>query len=221
MTFLRNKFAASPVLARVAPYATFVLLTFAQEEFNEPGRYWIYLGKVLVGAWMLWEIRSVVSEMKWAFSWEALVIGIGVFAVWVGLDPYYKHFGGGGISWDPHSEFGNNSATAWFFIIQRIVGMTVVVPMIEEVFFRSFLYRFIDRKDFLAMPLGEFRIKPFVITALLFGFHHEWLAGIAAGVAYQWLVIRKGRLGDAMTAHAVTNCLLGIWVVWKSAWNFF
>jgi hypothetical protein len=60
-----------------------------------------------------------------------------------------------------------------------------------------------------------------VVTSLIFGLvHYEWLAGILCGLVYQWLVIRKGRLGDAMTAHALTNLLLGLWVVWRGAWGF-
>ena len=46
------------------------------------------------------------------------------------------------------------------------------------------------------------------------------LAGILCGAAFQWLVLRKNRLGDAMTAHAITNFLLGVWIVWRGAWNF-
>ena len=55
----------------------------------------------------------------------------------------------------------------------------------------------------------------------MFGFsHNEWLAGILCGAAYQWLVLRKNRLGDAITAHAITNFLLGVWIVWRHAWHF-
>jgi CAAX prenyl protease-like protein len=222
MTFFRNKLSASPIVARAAPFVVFVLLTYLQEQFNQPARYWIYLLKTLVGAWMLWEIRGAVPEMKWAFSWEAIGIGVAVFVMWVGLDRFYPHLGGGGLMWNPHSEFGDDSGRAWFFISVRIIGMTFVVPPLEEVFFRSFLYRFISQKNFLGMALNEFRPRAFWITSLLFGFeHHEWLAGILTGMAYQWIVLRKGRLGDAITAHAITNLLLGLWVIWKSAWNFF
>jgi membrane protease YdiL (CAAX protease family) len=50
--------------------------------------------------------------------------------------------------------------------------------------------------------------------------HNEWRAGIFCGAAFQWLVLRKGRLGDAMTAHAITNFLLGVWIVGRGAWQF-
>jgi hypothetical protein len=103
----------------------------------------------------------------------------------------------------------------------RIAGSTLVVPPLEEVFYRSFLYRYIARPNFLSVPLNHFLPLPFLVTAAVFGFsHNEWLAGILCGAAYQWLVIRKNRLGDAMTAHAITNFLLGLWVVWRGAWHF-
>jgi CAAX prenyl protease-like protein len=92
---------------------------------------------------------------------------------------------------------------------------------LEEAFYRSFLYRFISRPDFLAVPLNQYLPAAFWITAALFGFsHNEWAAGIFCGAAYQWLVLRRNHLGDAMTAHAITNFLLGVWVVWRHAWNF-
>jgi CAAX prenyl protease-like protein len=60
-----------------------------------------------------------------------------------------------------------------------------------------------------------------LVTAAVFGLsHYQWLAGILCGMAYQGLVLRKNRLGDAMTAHAITNFLLSIWVVWRGAWQF-
>ncbi len=72
------------------------------------------------------------------------------------------------------------------------------------------------------MPFSRFHPLSFVVTALIFGpgEHYQWLAGILCGMAYQWLVIRKDRLGDAITAHALTNFLLGVWVIARDAWNF-
>jgi CAAX protease family protein len=92
---------------------------------------------------------------------------------------------------------------------------------LEEVFYRSFLYRYFAKPNFLSVPLNRFQLWPFFATAAVFGCSHfQWLAGILCGMAYQWLVLRKNRLGDAMTAHAITNFLLGVWVVWQGAWQF-
>ena len=111
---------------------------------------------------------------------------------------------------------------AWVCIMGRLLGSSLVVPPIEEVFYRSFLYRVLVRQNFLTMPLRQYHALSFFTTSAIFGLLHpdRWAAGIFCGLAYQWLVIRKGRLGDAMTAHAITNFLLGLWVIWRPAWNF-
>jgi CAAX prenyl protease-like protein len=95
------------------------------------------------------------------------------------------------------------------------------VPIIEEVFWRSFVYRFVANLPFDCESLGRFVLRAFLLTSVFFGLEHrEWLAGILCGFAYQGLVIRKRRLGDAIVAHAITNLLLGAWVVWRGAWRF-
>ena len=232
--FLRKFFSASPVVARVAPFLIFVALTLAQGKCGPDSAYWFYLAKTLVGLWLIYEIWPLVTEMRWAFSWEAVVAGVGVFALWVGINGEWTTQSALwlklGLShtpatpaavWNPNTAFGEGSALAWLFILVRILGSSLVVPPLEEVFYRSFVYRYIAKVDFLSVPLNRFLPGPFIATACVFGFsHNEWLAGILCAAVYQGLVIRKNRLGDAMTAHAITNGLLGVWVVWKGAWNF-
>lgn len=224
MNFLREKITASPIHARVAPYVIIVLLTFVQDSFGGPARYWLYLVKMLVGLWCIWEMRSLVTEIRWAFSWEAVVVGVLVFAIWVGLDPYYPKFEflfKAGNPWNPFKEFGEASAMGFFFVGVRTIGSALVVPPIEEAMYRSFLYRYFVRKDFTEMPFRQVHWLSLVVTSVIFGFVHcQWLAGFLCGLAYQGLVIRKNRLGDAMTAHAITNFLLGLWVAGRGAWQF-
>ncbi len=229
---MRQLLSRSPLTARVAPFVIFLLLTAAQGNFGPASAYWFYFAKTLVGLWLLIEIRPLVAEMRWAFSWEAVLVGVGVFAVWVGLNgdwttqtSLWVKLGISSppktpaVAWNPNDHF--SPALAWFFVVVRILGSTLIVPPLEEVFYRSFLYRYIAKPDFMSVPLNKFLPVPFLATAAVFGFsHNEWLAGILCGAAYQWLVLRKNRLGDAMTAHAITNFLLGVWVVWKGAWNF-
>jgi CAAX prenyl protease-like protein len=231
---LRKFLASSPVASRVAPFVIFVLLTAAQGKCGAASAYWFYLAKTLVGLWLIFEIRPLVPEMRWAFSWEAVAVGVGIFAVWVGVNGEWTTQSALWIklgiahapaqpaaAWNPVAQFGPGSALARLFILTRILGSTWVVPPLEEIFYRSFLYRYIANQKFLDVPLNRFLPVPFLATALVFGLaHYEWLAGILCGAAYQWLVLRKNRLGDAMTAHAITNFLLGVWVVWRGAWNF-
>jgi CAAX prenyl protease-like protein len=218
---ITRKLQGSPLLARVAPFILFLAITWCQGLFGEASQYWFYLAKTILGIALVWMMRPLVAEMRWAFSWEAVVVGVGVCVMWVGIDGIYPKFGKPGAGWNPPAQFGQGSALAWLFIVVRILGSSIIVPPLEEVFYRSFLYRYIIKQEFLAVSLGTFHALSFVVTAVIFGFsHYQWLAGILCGFAYQGLVLRKKRLGDAMTAHAITNFLLGLWVVGKGAWNF-
>jgi CAAX prenyl protease-like protein len=224
MNLLREKLSASPIHSRVIPYVLIVVLAFMNKRFGEEARYWVYLCEMIVGAWCVWEMRSLVPEMKWAFSWEAIVAGVAVCAIWIFLDPYYHHFGAPAKEekpWNPFAQFGEASAMGWFFFWVRTLGSAIVVPPIEEVFYRSFLYRYCVRTDFENMPLNRFHPTSFIVVSLMFGFaHYEWLSGVLCGLIFQGLVVRKNRLGDAMLAHGITNFLLGLWAYWKGDWKF-
>ncbi len=216
-----QKREASPLRARVAPFVIFAVLTFLQGSFGEGPRYWFYLAKTGIGAWLIWVIRPWVSEMRWQISWEAIGVGVAVFGIWVGLDGLYPKMGSSGKPWNPHDYFGAQSGLAWLIVFVRVAGSSLVVPPLEEVFYRSFLYRYIANPEFEKVALGRFGWAPLLVTSAIFGLaHFEWLPALLCALAYQGLVIRKKRLGDAITAHAVTNFLLGLWVIGKGAWQF-
>lgn len=234
ITFLSAKLESSPALVRAVPFGIFLLLTILQNQFGEEWRYWGYVGKSIVGAGLVWIIWPYVAEMRWKVSGTAIAAGIAVFMIWVGLDPIVPKQlelwvllglstppASPPIAWNPIAQFGEGSALGWFFVCARILGSSIVVPPLEEVFYRSFIYRWIANPDFRATRLGEFSVKPFLLTALIFGFgHNEWLAGILCAATYQGLVCWKKNLGEAMTAHAVTNFLLGIYIVARGSWQF-
>jgi uncharacterized protein len=239
-----SRIIQSPALVRVLPFAVFIALTAAQNSFGDEARFWIYLAKVIAASVALAVVWRHIPELRWNFSVWAVVAGVGVFALWVALDPFYAHLSElyphfvcpvlqkfslasscapapPPKAWNPQAAFAVGSGLPLFFIVLRIFSATLLVPVIEEVFWRSFLYRYIGAREFEHERLGKFFPLSFVLTSLFFGFeHHEWLAGIFCGFVYQALVVWKNRLGDALVAHAITNFLLGIWVVWKGAWNF-
>jgi CAAX prenyl protease-like protein len=223
MTALRQLFAKSPALARAVPFVVFLLLSGLQGQFEGPGRYWMYLAKTVAGAWLLWLSWPYVTECRWRLSPLALLAGAAIFGLWIGLEGYYPplQMGKAGDAWNPHVAFGQGSALAWFFIVVRLAGSTLVVAPLEEVFYRSFIYRYIAQKDWLNLPLNRFLPFPFFAAAGLFAVEHvEWLPGLLTGFILQALILRTNRLGDAITAHAVANLLLGLYVLWQGAWKF-
>jgi len=227
MHWLRAQLTRTPLIARAVPFLLFAFLTFTQNGFGPAGRYWIYTLKTLAGAAMVVAIWPAVREMRWKLSWEGVATGVAVFVMWVGLDPLCVRLGWAGSypkmdaggPWNPHTQFG--PALAWAFAVARIAGSSLVVPALEEVFYRSFLYRYAEKVDFMSVPLRGFLWRAFLIASAVFAAgHREWLAALLCGFAYQGLVCWKGRLGDAMTAHSVTNFLLGLWIVWHQDWQY-
>jgi len=228
MNAVTTKLQASPLLARVLPFAIFLVLTSCQGSLGTESHFWVYLAKCVVGAWLIRVTWPLVSEMRWVISFEALLAGTLVFILWVALDVPYMKFSQPDDSWNLQKQFAAAPVMVWVFAGVRIAGSTLLVPMLEEVFYRSFLYRYILAPNWMFTAHSSFAVKPFLITSIVFGFTHQhWLAGIACGMIYQLLVIRTNRIGDAITAHAVTNLLLGVWVITqgfgyaeKSQWHF-
>ena len=216
MNAVTSKLQASPLLARVLPFVVFLALTSCQGSLGTESHFWVYLAKCVVGVWLIRVTWPLVSEMRWVISFEALLTGTLVFILWVTLDVPYTKFSQPDDSWNLQKQFAAAPVMVWVFAGVRIAGSTLLVPMLEEVFYRSFLYRYILAPNWMFTAHNSFAVKPFLITSIVFGFTHQhWLAGIACGMIYQLLVIRTNRIGDAITAHAVTNLLLGVWVITK------
>jgi CAAX prenyl protease-like protein len=91
----------------------------------------------------------------------------------------------------------------------------------EELFWRSWLLRYIISQDFKSVEIGRFTLPSFLIGTVMFGLEHNlWLAGIMAGALYSLLLYRTKSLAQCIVAHAVTNLLLGIYVLQTGKWYF-
>src|SRR5258707_1896995 len=122
MNFLRKKFDASPEFARAAPYIGFVMVTFLQGALGPAAPYWVYLLKTIGGAWIIWEMRPFVEEMRWRVSWEAVVVGVAVCAMWIGLDGPDPLLAEPNAACNPRAQFGQKSAAAWALLAVRSAG---------------------------------------------------------------------------------------------------
>jgi len=98
----------------------------------------------------------------------------------------------------------------------------VNVPVLEELFWRGWLMRWLVSTDFSKVPLGAFTSQSFWIVAVLFASEHGsyWDVGLAAGVLYNWWMVRTRSLGDCMVAHAVTNACLAWYVLVHDHWQY-
>jgi len=102
-----------------------------------------------------------------------------------------------------------------------VAGAVLVVPVMEELFWRGFLARWLVNPDFKAVSLGSFTPFAFWTTVVLFGVEHEqWLAGMICGVLLNGLLYRTKNLLACVLAHAVANALLAAWVLTRGDWKF-
>jgi exosortase E/protease (VPEID-CTERM system) len=151
-------------------------------------------------------------------SWQAIAVGLLVFVGWMGLERFYQAPTNDSVAADALRGMKTFSALAWLAF--RVFGSVVTVPLAEELAFRGFLTRRLISRDFQEVMPGQFTWLSFVASSLAFGFMHQrWLAGTLAGMAYALVYYRRGRLGDAVLAHATTNALIAAWVLTTGDWS--
>ncbi len=217
----------APVLARTVPfliYVAFLPLTDGLSRIVPGGDVrWLYGLQVALVSVSLFVYRRHYTEL-----WEvkapglgalAAAIGIGtlVFLLWINLALPYLSFAVGK-GFDPRDLGGRVIVP---MAAMRVAGAALVVPLMEELFWRSFLMRWIDRQDFLAVSPVALSMRALMLSSLLFGLEHGlWFAGILAGLAYGELYRRSSNLWMPIISHAVTNALLGCWVLYSASWSF-
>ncbi len=222
-----------PWLPYVAPMATFLLLTSVEDYLPKasnaphsayyPAYYAIKIAVVSVVCWLgRWSWRDL-QPWPGAVS-TALAVGLGslVTVAWVGLDGLYPTFGGVGTraAFDPNVL---TPAGKVGFLAVRMFGLVLVVPLFEELFWRSFVVRWIiDPDHFQDVPIGRVTPMAGAITAALFAVEHpaEWLPALMTGAAWAWLLHRTKSVSACFISHAVANLGLGIYVLSKGAWKF-
>jgi len=199
----------------VVPFVIFGVFTFIAPLFHISRGIIYPLKTVLVAACLIYFWGLYKHEISFSFSWLAVISGIFVFFIWVLPEGLYPQIG--------NSEFNPNGHAngAYLSIAFRMVGASLIVPLMEELFWRSFALRFAIRSDFKSVPLGQFSWFSFIFVSLLFGFeHHRWLVGIVAGIVYAGVLYRSKNLFDPILSHAITNFLLGLYVISTHQWFF-
>ncbi|MCB5189208.1 CAAX prenyl protease-related protein [Methylobacillus arboreus] len=214
-------------LSRVAPFALYMLFMAAVDlvvQFGPAGLdvRWLYGVKVVLVALLLWTLRkhyveltklSLLSLKLWL---SAVVIGVLVFIAWINLDAPWMLLGDQSEGFNPGSGL-----EACLLMATRVMGAALVVPLMEELFWRSFLMRWIQNQNFLKVEPQQVGFIALLVSSVLFAIEHtEWLAGLIAGLAYGLLYIRSGNLWMPIIAHAVTNGILGIWVIYTGNWYY-
>ena len=219
---------SKPWLPYVLPMGVYMAFLLVQTNANV---LWVYPVKTVAVAAVLWWFRRSYTELAVgrvtsrgagtdsAASGDAayniglaVVIGLVAIAIWIAIEPFYPKFSHAA-PFDPSGH--------WVFIAFRVVGGVAVVPVMEELFWRAFLIRWLVDEDFKSVPGGTFTWFSFAVTVALFGAeHNDWLAGLICGALYNWLLYRTRSVFACVVAHAVSNAALAAWVLARSDWKF-
>jgi len=208
------------MLPYIIPFAFFIGLSYLGSQF-ESGIYYMYPVKTIVVGVSLFIFRKNYIELYQKIKLKSIIIaffiGILVFIIWILPEGLYPTLG--------TSQFNpylfENKSWIVFLIIFRLIGAVIVVPIFEELFWRSFLIRWIINQDFKKVSIGKFTWLSFSLTVLFFGIeHHRWLVGFIAGAVYNGLLYREKNIVPCIIAHGVTNLILGIYVLVTQQWGY-
>ena len=203
--------------AYLAPMLTIVLVTMLTLIITHKGFDYYYPVRVFAAVGVLWFFRKAYQGLSWRCSWEAVAAGVGVFVLWMALEPASEvaaneSFGAG------LQGMGPTWATLW--LVFRVLGAVVTVPIAEELAFRGYLCRRLIGAEFQEVPLGKFTWFSFILSSVVFGvLHGRVFAGTLAGLVFALVLYRHKRLSDAVWAHAITNGLLAVYVLSTSTWT--
>jgi CAAX prenyl protease-like protein len=225
-------FSQSPLAkAYLGPFVAFMALLALGELIGHVGdglagwalsspQYWIFPLQTLVCGYFLFKGWGSY-EFRWRKGWGmALVAGVVVLGIWIapqwllgrpnrteGFNPWF--FGEG--------------APFWLNTTFRTVRLVIVVPLLEEIFWRGFLLRHLVRDPFDEVPFGDFHWGSFVWVTALFGAAHwgpDFVPAIITGAIYNLVAIWTKSLGACVIAHSLTNLLLGVYIFQTGQWGF-
>jgi CAAX prenyl protease-like protein len=218
-------------LAYIVPMAVFLLFTWmgTTDTFKKlvPHAYPVsYATKVVIVAGLLAYFWKRYTKIRWNHWWLGVIVGVvGIFQ-WVGMQLFlqrnFSFFAPSPDAFDPTKAFASPAAL-YAFITVRFIGAVLVVPVMEELFWRDFLWRqILAPNDFKLAEVGEFGWAPFVGVSVAFAVVHGnwWLTSIVWGLMVAGLLVYTKSLGACIIAHAVTNLLLGAYVLVYRDWAF-
>jgi len=216
-TWLAERSEPNPVAPYLLPFLAILAAGLAAGAASSNGFEWLYALRVVTAASALWYFRDSYRALDWRVGWPAVALGGLVFLIWIGLEP----LAGSARTGEPSALAHAPALARMAWLVFRVLGAVITVPIAEELAFRGFLPRRLVSADFEAVAWRTFAWAPFLISSIGFGLLHgdRWLSGTIAGMIYAFAMMRRGRIGEAAAAHAVTNALLAIYVLATGNWQ--
>ncbi len=183
------------------------------------GRFeWFYPLRLFACVAVIVIYRHRLAALDWRWSWRGPLLGVGVFLVW----SVAVHFLVPDVGM-PEPLAAASPWLRWSWIVCRVAGTVLTVPLAEELAYRGFLMRRLQSREFDSLAYERVGWFALAASSVLFGAAHGalWLPGSVAGFAYGWIVKRQGHLGEAVTAHMTTNLLVAAVALGSGNWAGF
>ena len=209
-------------LPYVAPILIFGVLTSVEASVAPDWFVTVYAVKILLVVAALVLLSEPLREVRWqsAAVPASMLVGLLVFGIWIGVEEWlaYPHLG-------ERTAFNpaviETAPSRWTFLMLRFTGLVLVVPVMEELFWRSFILRYLTSGGFPLPPVGTFSVSALLIMTVGSAVSHpEWLVAAITSVLYAAWIRRTRSIAAVIVAHATTNAALGAYVVATGRWTY-
>ena len=221
----RSTESSRATLGYVAPFVAFVVSMAIERMIPLPGQ-WLYPVRFCLVLALIFAFSRPFLNFRPSQTVASILIGLAVFVIWVGPDVVFGYRD----SWLFNNSITGKAASSLpphlkrniGFMTLRCVSSFALVPVLEELFWRGWMMRWLIDKEFLKVPLGTYLPSAFWIVAVLFASEHGpyWEVGLVAGIVYNWWIVRTRNLADCILAHAVTNAALSAYVLYTGQWQY-
>ena len=171
-----------------------------------------------------WPPEVSLRPSRWLSS---AAVGLLVFLLWIAPDVLLPHYRdsllfSNGIIGHLHSSMRSADLQSPWVLGWRTARAVFIVPIVEELFWRAWLMRWLINPNFQRVPLGAYTPLAFWVTAILFASEHGsyWDVGLITGVIYNLWIIRSKSVADCILMHAVTNAALSAYVIATAQWQY-
>jgi len=211
--------------AYVTPFAAFIAV-MAAEHLLLPHSQMLYPIRLAIVLAVILLVSRPYLRFRPKNPVASVAVGVAVFLIWIAPDRLfgYRHFWlfDNAIVGSISTSIPTGPQASYGFLALRTLGSAAVVPIVEELFWRGWLMRWLINPDFEKVPLGTYAPAAFWIVAVLFASEHGpyWEVGLLAGIIYNWWMIRTKSLADCMLAHGVTNGILAAYVMGNGQWQY-
>ncbi len=183
--------------------------------------------RFLAVAASIWFFSRHLVSFRMKSPLASIALGVAVFLLWIAPDtliPGYRTHWLFQNSFLPKLEVSMPEGLLQnpFQLILRMSRAALLVPILEELFWRGWLMRWLINDDFEKVPLGTNATRAFWITAVMFASEHGpyWEVGLLTGAIYNWWMIRTKCLADLYVTHGVTNLCLSLYVIATGKWEY-